>query len=221
MPIMFERLMGGNNEGQNRPEGAQAGSQSQERREDQSQAALVPEGENGTGRDVGPGRPQGTVADAARVQTGVGALAAYEQAFLPDAAIEFVTVTNPVTGETTRYRRPPNDLHVTPRHQYESMAIHGNDSVQVRTPNGINPAPRPDHFKNPHERFCDLEAQCQSLRDELNVVRDELQGLIRHISGETHNRDAQQMYYEQQRQAMLYPPTMADYYQNGRPGSVR
>lgn len=217
--VISESLYGGNNERQNRPEGAQAGAQSQERGEDQSQAALVPEGEDGTGRDVGPGRPQGTVADAARVRTGVGALVVYEQAFPPDLSSEFITITNSINGETMRYRRP-QDVHVTPRHQYESMAIHGNGSVQVRTPNGINPAPKPDHFKNPHERFCDLEAQCEGLRHELNAMREEMQGLIRHISGETHNRDAQQMYYEQQQRAMLYPPTMADYYQNG-PGGIR
>jgi len=196
--------MGGNNEGQNRPEGTQAGAQSQERGEDQSQAALVPEGDHGAGGAVEPGRTEGSVAASATLRTGsIGQYHAIDwenpSPTIHVANNDIITVTDPVTGETFRYRRPPRGQGTMPKN------------------------PEPHHHKNPHERFCDLEAQCKSLRYELIALRDELNAVVHHIQdrGDRYNRPAnEQAYYEQQRQAMIYPPTMADYYQNGT-GRVR
>jgi len=66
-------------------------------------------------------------------------------------------------------------------------------------------------FKNPHERFCDLEQQCEGLRYELGQMREELQRVYQFLHQQELDRnprasmDAQREGYEHQRAAMMAP----------------
>jgi len=71
-------------------------------------------------------------------------------------------------------------------------------------------------FKNPHERFCDLEQQCEGLRYELGRMREELQRVYQFLhQQELHQQeldrnprtrvDAEREWYEHQRAAMMAP----------------
>ena len=202
------------NERQNRPEGAQASAQSQERGEDNAQTALVPEGSVGTGRNGEPGRPEGTVANAATERTSIREtvrqlnqldlqreFSAENRQSLPLA----IEVRNPTTGEITRY---PMRTSVT-----ASVRVGRADQLQ----SGVNSwdmtktaeAEKPRTFKNPHERFCDLEQQCEGLRYELGRMREELQRVTQFLHQQELDRnpiasmDAQRERYEHQRAAYM------------------
>jgi hypothetical protein len=77
-------------------------------------------------------------------------------------------------------------------------------------------AEKPHTFKNPHERFCDLEQQCEGLRYELGRMREELQRVYQFLhQQELHQQeldrnprtrvDAEREWYEHQRAAMMAP----------------
>lgn len=69
-------------------------------------------------------------------------------------------------------------------------------------------------FKNPHERFCDLEQQCEGLRYELGRMREELQRIIQFLHPQEFldrnprtRVDAERERYEHQREVMQYMTT--------------
>ena len=196
-------------ERQNRPEGAQASAQSQERGEDHAQATLVPEGGVGTGRNGEPGRPEGAIANAATERTSIGEM--IRQFNQLDLQREFsaenrpslppvIEVSNPTTGEITRYRVPPPVVRTSAT---VANATTERTSVQKVTESRT--------FKNPHERFCDLEQQCEGLRYELGRMREELQRVIQFLHQQEFDRnprtraDAEREWYEHQRAAMMAP----------------
>ena len=214
-------------ERQNRPEGAQASAQSQERGEDHAQATLVPEGGVGTGRNGEPGRPEGAIANAATERTSIGEM--IRQFNQLDLQREFsaenrpslppvIEVSNPTTGEITRYRVPPPVVRAS-----ATVAPNATASVRVGRADQLQSwvnnwdmtktaeAEKPRTFKNPHERFCDLEQQCEGLRYELGRMREELQRVTQFLHQQEFDRnprtraDAEREWYEHQRAAMMAP----------------
>lgn len=207
MPIrgsegMENLLRSVSNEMQNRPEGAQASAQSQERGEDHAQATLVPEGGVGTGRNGEPGRPEGAIANATTERTSIIGAMVRDISRLDfenrQSLPPMIEVHN--HGEITCYRVPPPVVRASAT---VANATTERTSVQKVTESHT--------FKNPHERFCDLEQQCEGLRYELGQMREELQRVTRFLHQQEVDRnprtraDAEREWYERQRAAMMAP----------------
>jgi hypothetical protein len=77
--------------------------------------------------------------------------------------------------------------------------------------NDVPKVQEPRTFKNPHERFCDLEQQCEGLRYELAHMREELQRVTQFLHQQELDRnprtrvDAEREWYGHQRAAMMAP----------------
>ena len=188
-------------ERQNRPEGAQASAQSQERGEDHAQATLVPEGGVGTGRNGEPGRPEGAIANATTERTSIIGAMVRDISRLDfenrQSLPPMIEVHN--HGEITCYRVPP---------PVRTSATVANATTE-RT--SVQKVTESRTFKNPHERFCDLEQQCEGLRYELGRMREELQRVYQFLHQQELDRnprtrvDAEREWYEHQRAAMMAP----------------
>ena len=205
--VMENLLRSEPHERQNRPEGAQASAQSQERGEDHAQATLVPEGGVGTGRNGEPGRPEGAIANATTERTSIIGAMVRDISRLDfenrQSLPPMIEVHN--HGEITCYRVPPPVVRTSAT---VANATTERTSVQKVTESRT--------FKNPHERFCDLEQQCEGLRYELGRMREELQRVYQFLhQQELHQQeldrnprtrvDAEREWYEHQRAAMMAP----------------
>ena len=125
------------------------------------------------------------------------------------------------TGRNGEPGRPEGTVaNATPERTSVGAMFRGYDPPPVGTSwrndttvaaNDVPKVQEPRTFKNPHERFCDLEQQCEGLRYDVGRMREELQRVTQFLNQQELDRnprtrvDAEREWHERQRAAMMAP----------------